>query len=45
MTLNELKAIQLAELFSSLSDANRVRIISTLLEKEMNVSDIAKKQA
>src|SRR5690606_20838210 len=43
MTLNELKDIQLAALFSALSDANRVRIISTLLENEMNVSDIAQK--
>lgn len=43
MTLSELKAIQLAELFSALSDASRVRIISALIEKEMNVSDIAEK--
>ena len=28
MKLTELKAIQLAELFSALSDASRVRIIS-----------------
>jgi DNA-binding transcriptional ArsR family regulator len=43
MTLSELKAIQLAELFSALSDASRVRIISELIEKEMNVSDLAEK--
>ena len=43
MTLNELKAIQLAELFSALSDVSRVRIISALIEKEMNVSDLAEK--
>ncbi|MBC7878175.1 MAG: winged helix-turn-helix transcriptional regulator [Anaerolineales bacterium] len=43
MTLSELKAIQLAELFSALSDASRVRIISALIEKEMNVSDLAGK--
>lgn len=43
MTLTELKAIQLAELFSALSDASRVRIISALIEKEMNVSDLAEK--
>lgn len=43
MTLNELKAIQLSELFSALSDANRVRIISTLLKQDMNVSDIAER--
>ncbi len=43
MTINELKAVQLAELFSALSDANRVRIISSLIEGEMNVSDLAEK--
>ena len=43
MKLAELKAIQLAELFSALSDASRVRIISELIEKEMNVSDLAEK--
>lgn len=43
MTLNELKAIQLSELFSALSDANRVRIISTLLKQDMNVSEIAER--
>ena len=31
----------LAELFSALSDPNRLRIISVLLEQEMNVGDIA----
>lgn len=43
MTLTELKAIQLAELFSALSDASRIRIISTLLEDEMSVSALAAK--
>jgi ArsR family transcriptional regulator, lead/cadmium/zinc/bismuth-responsive transcriptional repressor len=43
MTLSELKAIQLAELFSALSDASRVRIISSLIENEMNVSELAEK--
>ena len=43
MNLKELKAIQLAELFRALSDASRVRIISALIEKEMNVSDLAEK--
>ena len=43
MTLSELKAIQLADLFSALSDASRVRIISALIEKEMNVSELAEK--
>jgi len=41
MKLTELKAIQLAELFSSLSDASRVRIISLLIEGEMSVSALA----
>jgi ArsR family transcriptional regulator len=39
--LTELKAIQLAELFSALSDASRVRIISLLIEGEMNVNTLA----
>lgn len=39
--LTELKAIQLAELFSALSDASRVRIISLLLEGEMSVNALA----
>ena len=41
MNLTELKAIQLAELFSALSDASRVRIISLLIEEEMSVSALA----
>jgi ArsR family transcriptional regulator len=41
MKLNELKAIQLAELFSALSDANRVRIIALLVDGEMSVNAIA----
>jgi DNA-binding transcriptional ArsR family regulator len=41
MKLTELKAIQLAELFSALSDASRVRVISLLLEGEMSVSTLA----
>ena len=41
MTLTELKAIQLAELFSALSDASRVRIISLLIESELSVSALA----
>lgn len=42
MKLTELKAIQLAELFSALSDASRVRLISLLMEGEMSVSSLAK---
>ena len=41
MNLTELKAIQLAELFSALSDASRVRLISLLIEGEMSVSALA----
>ena len=41
MELTELKAIQLAELFSALSDASRVRIISQLMEGELSVSVLA----
>ena len=41
MKLTELKAIQLAELFSALSDASRVRIIALLMEGEMSVSTLA----
>jgi DNA-binding transcriptional ArsR family regulator len=39
--LPELKAIRLADLFSTLSDASRVRIISALLEQELSVGVIA----
>lgn len=42
MNLTEPKAIQLAELFTALSDASRVRIIALLLEGEMSVSSLAK---
>lgn len=42
-TLSELVAIQLADLFATLSDASRVRIISALLEDEMNVGVLAQK--
>ena len=41
MKLTELKAIQLAELFSALSDASRVRIIALLLDDEMSVRALA----
>ena len=43
MPLSELKAIRLADLFSTLSDTNRIRIISALLEKEMSVGKLAQK--
>lgn len=41
MKLAEPKAIQLAELFSALSDASRVRLIAILLEGEQSVSALA----
>ncbi|MEN9563361.1 MAG: hypothetical protein RIR73_1605 [Chloroflexota bacterium] len=41
MKLTELKAIKLAELFSSLSDASRIRIISLLMDGEMSVRALA----
>ncbi|MBE7535272.1 MAG: helix-turn-helix transcriptional regulator [Anaerolineales bacterium] len=43
MKLTELKAIQLSELFSALSDASRVRIIALLLDGEMGVGALAEK--
>lgn len=43
MPLKELKAIELADLFGTLSDASRVRIISALLENEMSVGVLAQK--
>ena len=42
-TLSEVIAIQLADLFATLSDASRVRIISVLLDDEMNVGVLAEK--
>jgi len=41
MKLTELKAIQLAELFSSLSDASRIRIIALLIGGEKSVRALA----
>ncbi len=41
LRVTQLRAIELAELFSSLSDASRVRIISALLENEMSVGVLA----
>ena len=43
MAITELKAIELADLFSTLSDASRVRVISALLEQEMSVGVLAAK--
>ncbi len=41
MLLREQTSTRLADLFSALSDPTRLRIISALLEDEMNVGDIA----
>jgi len=41
LPLNEDQAIHLAELFSSLSDASRVRIIAALLAGPVNVQSLA----
>ena len=40
-TINENHATKLAELFRSLGDPSRVRIIATLLKGEINVSNLA----
>lgn len=39
--LDERTAERVAELFSALSDPNRVRIIAALLDSELNVGEIA----
>jgi ArsR family transcriptional regulator, lead/cadmium/zinc/bismuth-responsive transcriptional repressor len=41
MQINESLSLQLADLFRTLSDASRLRIISALLENELNVGDLA----
>ena len=41
MLLSEPTSAHLADLFSALSDPTRLRIISVLLEGEMNVGEIA----
>ena len=41
MVLQEQISTHLADLFSALSDPTRLRIISILLESELNVGDIA----
>ena len=41
MLLNVPTSIHLADLFSALSDPTRLRIISVLIENEMNVGEIA----
>lgn len=39
--LTKLKAIQLAELFSALSDASRIRLIALLMDDELSVRALA----
>ncbi|MGE5377012.1 MAG: ArsR/SmtB family transcription factor [Bacteroidota bacterium] len=41
MLLKDPTSHHLADLFSALSDPTRLRIISVLLEKELNVGDLA----
>lgn len=41
MLLRETTSTRLADLFSALSDPTRLRIISALLDAEMNVGEIA----
>jgi len=41
MILKESTSTHLADLFSALSDSTRLRIISVLLDNEMNVGEIA----
>jgi DNA-binding transcriptional ArsR family regulator len=41
MVLKDQTSAHLADLFSALSDPTRLRIISVLLESEMNVGDLA----
>lgn len=41
MLLQEATSTRLADLFSALSDPTRLRIISALLNEEMNVGEIA----
>jgi DNA-binding transcriptional ArsR family regulator len=41
MKLSEENATHLADLFAALSDPNRLRIISTLFEREMSVGEVA----
>lgn len=43
MELDELAAVQLAELFSTLGDTSRIRIIAILVEQEMNVGELAER--
>ena len=45
MLLQEHTSSHLADLFSALSDPTRLRIISVLLDGEMNVGDIASRLA
>ena len=41
MVLKEYTSTHLADLFSALSDATRLRIISLLLDSELNVGELA----
>jgi len=41
ITLDEHKAAHVAELFRAFSDTSRVRILSVIIDREMNVSQLA----
>ncbi len=41
MELDETVAVQVAELFSTLGDASRIRLIAKLANNEMNVTELA----
>ncbi len=41
LNLDEQTAVHLAELFSTLGDAGRVRILAALLEQNLNVGELA----
>lgn len=43
MELDEQVAAQVAELFNTLADTSRIRIIAILAETEMNVGELAQK--
>lgn len=43
MILDEHTAIHIAELFRAFGDATRVRILSAIIDQEMNVSNLAEK--
>lgn len=43
MILDEHTAIHIAELFRAFGDATRIRILASIIDQEMNVSNLAEK--